>query len=179
MKFLSTPERQKKISDVMDLLSSLAHEEAVPYTLLRQITEVDPMTRAGRDICWTARQRLIATAGRKFECVDKSFRRLDDLGVIRVGEGDTEKMRKKATRSVRDLTQCVERYADLPLTQKQSYDVQVAVNGSFAYVTQRRRLKRVAAALTHNTDHQRAIVETLDAIRQIVAKNEENGAVKE
>jgi hypothetical protein len=163
MKFQSNPETQQCI----ELLMGLQTGESLPYSVISHHIGADVRTKAKSSLR-TARRRLIQEHGRKFECVELSLRRLDDVGVIRVGEKSVQFVRRKARREFNDLTQCVQNYESLSLNERQRYDVSLAITGVVASVLQPKILKQIAPIITHETAHQRAIVDTMDAIRQMI-----------
>ena len=155
------------VQQYVDLLLSLQVGESMSYKTLTKTTGIDCREK-GKGSLRTARRRLIVEHGRKFECVDLALRRLDDVGVIRVGERSIQHVRAKGQREFRDLTQCVHNYEKLALNDRQRFDVTLAISGVIASVLQPKILKQIAPIITHESAHQRAIVETMDAIRNMI-----------
>jgi hypothetical protein len=161
--FTAKPE----VEQLVRILLTIEKSASISYISLSAAIGLDVRT-AARSSLQTARRRLIAEYGRKFECVELSLVRLDDVGVIRVGEKNLQFIRRKGRRTFHDTTQCVENYETLNNTDKQRFDVTVAVAGVLTAALRPKVLSRIAPLVTHESANQRAIVETMDTLRKLI-----------
>ena len=162
MRFQPSPE----VGRIQEILNGLQKGERITYWELSHRIGSDVRTRS-KSALRTARDRLIGF-GVKFRCVELSLERLDDHGVIEAGQLNLRFIQRKSKRTFHETTQCVESYGTLSNEDKQHFDVTVAVAGVIAHALQPKVLERLTPVIQHETQNQRTLMETMDALKNLI-----------